>query len=224
MRLGLVALIAVAVRVAAADEIYKQSGEARVFTNAPTSEEFATYENVAPTRKTHEKTPDTPLHGAVAFNRTAEVERLLASGADVNAPGYRGVTPLMRAAQTGNVAMIDLLLAHRARLGASADDGNTALHFAAMSHKAGTIRRLADARANLDVQNSQGQTPLHVAVTNNDQDAVDALVEAGANVHVLDKYNRPALPEKRVVRPPRGYPERGGDWDRPNPNWVNRKR
>ncbi len=61
----------------------------------------------------------------------ATVEALIAGGADVNLPGYLGLTPLMRASADGNVEVVNALLAHHADVKAkNPKDQKTALDYA----------------------------------------------------------------------------------------------
>ena len=56
------------------------------------------------------KTKVTTIYEAVAYKNSAEVERLLAEGADPNAPDYRGEVPILLAAATDQFQVIELLL------------------------------------------------------------------------------------------------------------------
>jgi tetratricopeptide (TPR) repeat protein len=53
---------------------------------------------------------DTPIAATVAGKNLPILEHLLAAGANIDAPGYKGVTALMVAANTGNLPMTKFLL------------------------------------------------------------------------------------------------------------------
>ncbi len=67
----------------------------------------------------------TPLHLAVQSHKPELVERLLASGAEVNAKDVKGWTPLHFAAANGSVVITQLLLANGAGAAMTSIDGNT---------------------------------------------------------------------------------------------------
>lgn len=71
-----------------------------------------------------------PLHSAVAGDHTALALRLLAAGAEVNAPQHGGFTPLLGAAQNGNLMLVEALLTAGADPGARTEDGRDAAHLA----------------------------------------------------------------------------------------------
>jgi ankyrin repeat protein len=79
---------------------------------------------------------------ASRMGRTARARELIAGGADVNAPDWRGFTPLMWAAATGNLPLVEELLQRGARVDARARDGSTALVLAASNGYIETVRLL----------------------------------------------------------------------------------
>lgn len=66
------------------------------------------------------------VRAAVYYHRTGEVERLLASGVDVNIRSTEGYTPLMIAADQNDAAMVRFLLARGADPGLRSGLGRTA--------------------------------------------------------------------------------------------------
>ena len=68
---------------------------------------------------------DNALHVAALAGDIAEVERLLAGGADVNARDTLGRTALHYAALQGGAGLVNLLLANHAELGLQDNFGNT---------------------------------------------------------------------------------------------------
>lgn len=87
-----------------------------------------------------------------------EAERLLAAGADVNAPFSTGWTPLMDAAANGHEALVRVLLVHRAALDSADAEGNTALMLACANGHEGVVSQLRAAGANSTLVNRDGDT------------------------------------------------------------------
>jgi ankyrin repeat protein len=88
---------------------------------------------------------------AAEVGNPAMLEKLLASGADVDSATNNGMTPLMRAASNGHLQVVRLLLDHGADLDAKRVDGLTALSLAAFFGHLGIVdlllRRGVDAEA-----------------------------------------------------------------------------
>lgn len=104
------------------------------------------------------------LHDAAADGTPAEVEALLAAGADPDAPGDNGVTPLHLAAAHNEAPAVVAAL-----IGAGADarsrHGATLLHMAARSNgNPAVVEALLAAGADPNVAGKNGVTPLHLAV------------------------------------------------------------
>ena len=118
---------------------------------------------------------DTPLHQAAAAGDAAEVRRLLAAGADVNAKGRDGSAPLHAAADEPEIAR--LLLAAGANVNAKALDDDTPLHQA--DEPEVTALLLANG-ANVHATDVNGDTPLHKA---DEPAAAKLLLEHGADIH-----------------------------------------
>ena len=87
-----------------------------------------------------------------------EAERLLAAGADVNAPFSTGWTPLLDASANGHEALVRVLLVHRAALDSADAEGNTALMLACANGHEGVVSQLRAAGANSTLVNSDGDT------------------------------------------------------------------
>lgn len=71
-----------------------------------------------------------PIHVAVQAGQQADVELLLAEGADQNSPGEMGLTPLHYAAMEGREELVRVLLRHGANRHARDMDGLTAADWA----------------------------------------------------------------------------------------------
>lgn len=137
-----------------------------------------------------------PLHKAAAQpapDSQHVIAYLAASGATIDLPCERGLTPLIHAAVIGPYRNVELLLA----LGADPDrqdhDGLTALHHAAAANRPDVIKLLVAHGASLDVQSEIFQTPLAVAVVHSSSSAVTALLDLGAQLDVRDALGLTAL-------------------------------
>ena len=69
----------------------------------------------------------TPLHRAVYNNDVSAVEKLIKSGADVNARNEYGSTPMLEAVSNGNVTILERLLKAGAEVNSAGPDGMTPL-------------------------------------------------------------------------------------------------
>jgi uncharacterized protein len=128
----------------------------------------------------------TALHWAVESDEADMVVRLLAAGADANAPNRLGVTPLWLAGTNGSVAVTRALLKAGADAKATLPHGETALMTAARTGRAEVVRMLLAAGADPNARESaQGETALMWAAAENQGDAIRALMagDADASVH-----------------------------------------
>jgi ankyrin repeat protein len=106
-----------------------------------------------------------PLHYAALNDDVAAARRVIASGADVNAPDRSGMTALHFAAQAGSLQVARLLLESGARVDDQDRNGNTAL-FTAVFNSRGEgpmIQLLRHHGADPAKPNRHGQTPLALA-------------------------------------------------------------
>jgi ankyrin repeat protein len=103
------------------------------------------------------------------------VEKLLAHGADVNAPDDDGDTPLHGAAQTGNVEIIRQLLDKGANPNAKNEQGGTPLMWAAVFGNDAAVRLLLSRGADASLKDNDGITAIEWA-QRNQRDKVVALL------------------------------------------------
>ena len=104
---------------------------------------------------------------AVQTDNAAEVQRLIAAGANVNAQGEHGFTALIWAAQNGYMDVVRALLAAEG-IEVNVQEGHTgstALMFAALRGHYNTVQALLDAGADPIITNNLGQTAADLAKT-----------------------------------------------------------
>lgn len=126
---------------------------------------------------------DSPLARAAAAGAQGEVEALLASGADPNAPGGRGVMPLHAAARNGRVGVIGALV----RAGAAIDrrdeaaNGWTPLMHAIHKNRPEAARALLEAGADPNARSRGGTSALLMAAGYGQTVIVRELLARGAD-------------------------------------------
>lgn len=121
---------------------------------------------------------DTPLHKAAAAGDVAEMRRLIANGADVNAQGQGGGAPLHSAADEPEAAR--LLIEHGANVNAKAADDDTPLH---QADEPEVTALLLQHGADVHATDVNGDTPLHKA---DEPEAAMLLLQHGADLHAVN--------------------------------------
>ena len=133
----------------------------------------------------------TPLLQAVLTGERVAVQRVIASGADVNAANRYGVTPLVLAAQRGRGDLIELLLKAGASVKtaeAKLPEGQTLVMHAARTGDIASLRALITAGSNVNARETRtGTTAAIWAASGNRANAIRVLVEAGAELDILSK-------------------------------------
>jgi serine/threonine-protein phosphatase 6 regulatory ankyrin repeat subunit B len=119
----------------------------------------------------------TPLYLAATLGNAQMAKYLLARGANIDAPGWRG-TPLCEAAISGDTNMAKLLLVSGAK---SAD---SALICAAQKRRKEMVALLLSCHAKINGREWQGLTALHCAAHNGDLDMMSLLSKHGADVNL----------------------------------------
>jgi uncharacterized protein len=131
------------------------------------------------------------LCDAAKHSEVAEIERLVAAGADPNLL-VRQWTPLLWAATHGHAAPIAALVAAGARVNGANSMGSTPLMSAAANDRAVAIDALLAAGADVHHANVFGEAPLHRASMRCQVDAARILLDAGARTDVRnDNGKRP---------------------------------
>jgi ankyrin repeat protein len=106
----------------------------------------------------------TPLHAAAEMGDVAEVERLLAGGADPNLRNWLDKTPLHLAARSNQVEVVAVLLEKGADADAVGPLGWRTLHTAAEWNNVEVVRLLLEHGADVSVKTESGGSPLDLAV------------------------------------------------------------
>jgi ankyrin repeat protein len=118
---------------------------------------------------------------------TAEVRRLLAAKADVNAPLGDGMTALHWAAYNDDAALVTLLLAAGANAEAvTRNAALTPLLVAATHGHAGVVEVLLKAGANAEARSSDQATALMLAAAAGDTASIESLLRHGAAANAAD--------------------------------------
>jgi ankyrin repeat protein len=130
---------------------------------------------------------DLPLIDAVKMADAARVERLLAGGADVDAPQGDGATALHWAAHADMKDMAQVLVAAGADVDAADDHGVTALALACLNASVRMVELLLEAGADPNLARTSGVTPLMIAARVGQADVVRLLLRAGADSTAAEK-------------------------------------
>ena len=143
--------------------------------------------------RVHESPGTTPLHRAAFDQDLAEVRRLLAAGARVDARNEKGDTPLAFALMMGrmpgvqaNVALVEALLRAGADPNAIESWSHQVMLVAAMRNQTevrrAILKLLMDHGANVDAAPVRGETPLLHAVRQHMADEARMFIAAGADL------------------------------------------
>ena len=136
------------------------------------------------------------LHFAVRSGNLQEVNKLLASGADVNARDDLGGTPLLDAAWSGNVDITRVLLQHGADVNAvHREAGSTALEYAVLTGRSAIVRLLLAAGADTNRRYRYDQTVLHIAAARGFLPILELLVNPHASLNPVDANGNTPLDE-----------------------------
>jgi ankyrin repeat protein len=122
-----------------------------------------------------------PVADAAMRRDSAEVRRLVQSGADVQAAQADGATALHWAAYHGDASLALLLLEAGADVKAANRNGSTPLWLAASQGDAAMINALLDNGADANEPLPLGRRPLMLAARSGRVDAVSVLLDGGAD-------------------------------------------
>jgi ankyrin repeat protein len=136
--------------------------------------------------------PRDALFSAIKSGSAAEVEGVLASGADPDAVGEDGMTALIAATLFGEARMVAALAGRGADPNRSGVGGTTALMWAVPDVE--KVRILLDAGANVDARSETERTALLVAASYpGTTDLLRLLLDRGADLRAADRAGATAL-------------------------------
>ncbi|OQR81094.1 protein kinase [Achlya hypogyna] len=125
----------------------------------------------------------TPLYTASEEGDTEVVQRLIASGADINQPAKNGWTPITVAATNGHLAVVKALIAAGADFNKDNLKGWTSIMAAATGGHLAVVQALIEAGADFNKTDVVGWTPINAAAYHGHLPVVNALMAAGADFH-----------------------------------------
>jgi uncharacterized protein len=130
---------------------------------------------------------DTVLAAAERGDRAAAL-RLLAKGANPNAPGPDGTTAVMYAAANDDLELVRALIAAKADVTRKNQFGTSAMTEAAIIGSEKVIDALLKAGADVNTRNPEGETPLMAVARSGRVEAARRLLEAGADVNATEAF------------------------------------
>lgn len=146
-----------------------------------------------------QKNPNDELLRAAETGKLADVEALIARGADVNHP-TRYKTALMRAAYEGHIEVVKLLLAKGAHVNSNTDEG-TALMEAVKRGHTEIMKTLLAAGADVNAIHRTGDRPLLMAARQRSYKTPPVEPKAEVVQLLLDHGADPNAPDKWGVTP-----------------------
>jgi ankyrin repeat protein len=123
---------------------------------------------------------------ALMNGNKAEVSRLLALKADVNAAQVDGTTAIHWAVFNNDSATFDMLIAAGAKVKVSNREGVTPLAMASLYGNTSMVTKLLKAGADAKERGLSGETMLMLAARNGNPDTIKALLAAGAEVNAKE--------------------------------------
>ena len=127
------------------------------------------------------------LWSAAASGQTAEVQRLLEHGSEIDEKTSIGETALYAAAAGGHRAVVELLLGRGATANLRTKRG-TALYRALFHGHDAIAELLLDKRADVNLKNSNGTTALHFAARRGGRPILQLLLDKGADPASRNQY------------------------------------
>src|SRR5688572_12173491 len=131
---------------------------------------------------------ESTLLDAAERSDRATALKLLAKGAEVNAPGPDGTTAIMYAAANDDLELVRALIKAGANVKLKNQFGTSALTEAAIIGSAPVIEALLKAGADPNLKNPEGETPLMAVARAGKVDAAKRLLEAGADINAKEDF------------------------------------
>ncbi len=142
----------------------------------------------------------TDLMHTIALGRLAEVEAMLAQGADLTARDRKWErTPWLLSIHTGDIAKANRLLAAGSDPAAVGHCGKHPLMYAVESGNPAMLTALLEQGMDVNATDEFGETALMAAVERDDLAMVHVLLAAGANPAQTTSYNDKAIQKARSV-------------------------
>ncbi len=130
--------------------------------------------------------PVADLFYAAALGNVAEIEVLIAKGADANKKYANGGTPLMRAAANGHLDAAKVLMSRGVDVNARDNARKTPLIYAAECDRASLVESFIAGGADVNAVEQYSRTALREAAYEGHSSAVEALLKGGANINAKD--------------------------------------
>jgi ankyrin repeat protein len=134
------------------------------------------------------KAAETTLLEAAERDDRAAALRLLAKGANPNAPGPDGTTAVMWAASNDDLALVRALIKAGANVTLKNQFGTSALTEAAIIGSPAVVDALLKAGADPNTKNPEGETPLMAVARSGNVAAARRLLEAGADINAKENW------------------------------------
>lgn len=133
------------------------------------------------------------LHKAAQKGDAPRMRKLIAGGADVNAPGPEKATPLFFTANTGSVEGAKVLLNNGADVNHATPEGGQPLHSALLKRRLDLALFLIDNGADIHKATVAGVRPIHLAALSGMAAVLGRLIRDGANMHEITKQGQSVL-------------------------------
>jgi len=133
------------------------------------------------------------IHQAIELHNGKMLDKLIASGVDVNSRNKNNNTPLHMAAKLGFEDMTRILLAAGANPDCDNDDLDTPLTISAYRQHVSVCEALLNGGANPNIRGRFGASPLHCAVAIYSTDIIRLLIAAGADINIEDGFGATCL-------------------------------
>jgi len=132
--------------------------------------------------------PEPSLLDAAESGDRATALRLLAKGANVNAPGPDGTTAIMYAAANDDLELVRALIKAGANVKLKNQFGTSAITEAAIIGSAPILDALIKAGADPNFRNPEGETPLLAAARSGNIEAAKRLLDAKADINAKEGW------------------------------------
>jgi ankyrin repeat protein len=136
----------------------------------------------------YEGSLDNNLMVAASKGYTAEIERLLNRGADIDAETYEGATPLVFAVANNQLGSVQTLIGYRPDLNKFTSNNETPLIISVRNQNIEIAETLLRGGADIDLPDKNGATPIHYATLGGNFEFVDLLLyyDADCNKKAID--------------------------------------